>query len=232
MLVTTSAIATNLSLNAHPGYALADFQTAAIASTSPNILIGAPQLKQTTLREIIGSAKTGKFSFASSGIGTQPHFSGEMLFRVLNKVDIPHVPFTGAGPAVIAVMGGHVPLAFITLPSAIEHVKAGSVKGLGVTTAERLPDLPDVPTVIESGVGNLEAASIVAFFLPAKTPPDIVEKFNADLTAVLKTGALDKQFAAAGSSPVLLSQPAAQAFIESEFTKWAAVIKAANIKAE
>ena len=232
ILVTTSAIATNLSLSANPGYALNDFTTAAVASTSPNLLIAAPQLKYNTLPQIIAAARTEKFSFASSGIGTQPHFSGELLFRILNKVEIPHVPFTGAGPAVIAVMGGHVPLAFITLPSAIEHIKAGTVKGVAVTTAARLRDLPDVPTVNESGVGKLEAASVVAFFMPAKTPPDIVAKFNADLNALLSTGALDRQFAAAGAQPMILSQNEAQAFIEAEFTKWAAVIKAANIKPE
>lgn len=232
VLVTTSAIAINISLSASPGYALSDFTTAAVVSTSPNIVIAAPALKQRTLPEILAAAKTEKFSFGSSGIGTIPHLSGEQIFRQLGKVDVPHVPFTGAGPAVIAVMGNHAPLAVITLPSAIEHVKAGTVKGVAVTTPARLPDLPDVPTVNEAGLGKLEAASVVAFFFPSKTPPEIVEKFNADMNTLLASGSLDRQFAVAGSTPVIQSRAEARAFIESEFTKWAEVIKAANIRAD
>ena len=232
VLVTTSSFTVNLSLYEKPGYALADFQTAAVAATSPNIVVAAPDLKYNTLPEVLAAAKTENFSFASAGVGTTPHLSGEQLFRILGKVDVRHVPFTGAGPAIAALLGGHVPLAVVALPAAIEHVKAGSIKGLALTTPERRPDLPIVPTVAETGVGKLEAATVVAFFMPAKTPPAIVAKFNADLNSVIRSGALEKQFAAAGAQPMTLDQNEAHRFIETEIVKWAAVIKAANIKAE
>lgn len=232
VLVTTSSFTVNLSLYDKPGYALADFQTAAVAATSPNIVVAAPNLKYNTLAEVVAAAKTENFSFGSAGVGTTPHLSGEQIFRILGKVDVRHVPFTGAGPAVAAILGGHVPLGVVALPAAIEQVKAGALKGLALTTPARRPDLPNVPTVTETGVGKLEAATVVAFFMPAKTPRAIVEKFNADLNAIIKAGGLDRQFAAAGATPMALDAAAAHRFIEAEIVKWAAVVKAANIKPE
>ena len=150
----------------------------------------------------------------------------------MNKVNVPHVPFTGAAPAVTATMGGQVPLAWVALPGAFEQVKSKTVKGVAIATAKRIPELPDVPTVNESGLGNLEAVSVVAFYMPSKTPMDIVEKFNADVNAVIKSGVLDKGFAAAGAFPMLLDQKQADAFVADEAKKWGDVIKQAGVRAE
>ena len=181
---------------------------------------------------IIAAAKTENFSFGSAGIGTTPHLTGEQIFRLIGKVDVRHVPFTGAGPAVAATMGGHVPIAVVALPGAYEQVKAGLVKGIAITTAERLPDLPDVPTVKETGLGDIESSTMVAFFMPAKTPAAIVAKFNADLNAVVKSGILDAPLKATGATGLMLDQAAAQAYVEKEIAIWASVIKAANLKAD
>ncbi len=232
ILVSTSAFSVNLTLYEKPGYALSDFHVAAVASTSPNILVGAPQLKANTLNEVIALSKTENMAFGSAGLGTTPHLTGELIFRILAKVDIRHVPFTGAAPAVNATMAGQVPLAWVALPGAMEQVKGGTVKGLAMATARRLNDLPNVPTVIESGVGDVEAESIVAFFFPVKTPMSIVEKFNADVAAIIRGGALDRQFAAAGVFPLTYDQPRAQKYIVDEARKWGDVVKASGIKAE
>jgi tripartite-type tricarboxylate transporter receptor subunit TctC len=232
VLVTTSAFSVNLSLYAKPGYALSDFQVAGVPASSPNIIIAAPDLPQKTLPEILAAAKTGTFSFGSAGIGTTPHLSGEQIFRVIGKVDVRHVPFTGAGPAVQATMGGHVPISVVALPAAIQQVKAGLVQGIAMTTAERLKDLPDVPTVRETGVGNVLGATMVAFFMPAKTPHDIVAKFNADLNDLVKSGSLDKAFAAAGSFPLVLDLDQSKAYVEDEVSKWGTVVRAADLKVE
>ena len=232
VLVTTSAFTVNLSLYNQPGYKLSDFQTAGVVANSPNIIVAAPNLKQTTLPQIIAAAKTENFSFGSAGIGTTPHLTGEQIFRLIGKVDVRHVPFTGAGPAVAATMGGHVPIAVVALPGAYEQVKAGLVKGIAITTAERLPDLPDVPTVKETGLGDIESSTMVAFFMPAKTPAAIVAKFNADLNAVVKSGILDAPLKATGATGLMLDQAAAQAYVEKEIAIWASVIKAANLKAD
>ena len=232
ILVSTSAFSVNLSLYDKPGYALSDFHTAAVATSSPNILVASPTLKQNRLKEIIDAAKTENFTYGSAGIGTTPHLTGELIFRIMNKVNVPHVPFTGAAPAVTATMGGQVPLAWVALPGAFEQVKSKTVKGVAIATAKRIPELPDVPTVNESGLGNLEAVSVVAFYMPSKTPMDIVEKFNADVNAVIKSGVLDKGFAAAGAFPMLLDQKQADAFVADEAKKWGDVIKQAGVRAE
>ena len=232
ILVSTSAFSVNLTLYDKPGYALSDFHTAAVATSSPNILVASPTLKQNTLKEIIDAAKMENFTYGSAGIGTTPHLTGELIFRIMNKVNVPHVPFTGAAPAVTATMGGQVPLAWVALPGAFEQVKSKTVKGVAIATARRIPELPDVPTVNENGIGDLEAVSVVAFYMPSKTPMDIVEKFNADVNAVIKSGVLDKGFAAAGAFPMQLNQKQADAFVAEEAKKWGDVIKQAGVRAE
>ena len=232
VLVTTSAFTVNLSLYDKPGYSLADFKVAGVPATSPNIIVAAPNLPYNTLPEIIAAAKSENMSFGSAGIGTTPHLSGEQIFKLIGRVDVRHVPFTGAGPAVAATMGGHVPVSVVALPAALEQVKSGLVKGIAVTTAERLPELPNVPTVRETGVGDVIGATMVAFLMPARTPQAIVEKFNADLNAVVKSGALDKPFANAGALPLQLNIAQAQDYVEDEIAKWGAVVRAAGLKAE
>jgi tripartite-type tricarboxylate transporter receptor subunit TctC len=231
-LVTTSAFPVNLTLYGNPGYALSDFAAVARAATTPNILVRSLQLKHTTMKDIIAAAKTENLSYASAGIGTTSQLAGELIFRILSKVDVRHVPFTGAGPAANAAMSGQVPMAFVPLSAAFAFVKSGGVAGVAVTTEKRLNDLPEVPTVNETGVGNVEAATDVLFFLPAKTPVEIVQKFNADLNDVIKSGALDKAFAAAGLAPVTQTHSEAQTYVENEVKKWGEVIRAAGVKAE
>lgn len=232
VLVSTSAFAVNLTLYDKPGYALQDFQVAAIASTAPNILVGAPNLEANTLRGVIDASKTKNLSFGSAGVGTTPHLTGEIIFRMLAKADVRHVPFTGASQAVTATMAGQVPLALVVLPGAYEQVKAGLVKPIAIATAKRLADMPDVPTVNEAGFGDVVTENVVAFFMPAKTPKAVVEKFNADVTAIIGSGALDKAYAASGNTPLTWDQPRAQNYFAEEARKWGAVIRAAGLKVE
>lgn len=232
VLVTTSAFPVNLTLYEKPGYALADFHAAAHAATTPNIVVGSPKLKQASLADVVAAARTENFSYSSAGVGTTTQLAGELIFRVISKVDVRHVPFTGAAPAANALMGGQVPLAMLTVSSAGEFIKSGAMRGLAVTTSKRVPSLPDVPTVEETGVGKVEAATDIYFFMPAKTPPAIIEKFNADVNALIASGSLDKAFAAAGVAPVNRSRAEADAYVAAEAKKWGDVIKAAGVKAE
>ncbi|HEY8579556.1 MAG TPA: tripartite tricarboxylate transporter substrate-binding protein [Beijerinckiaceae bacterium] len=231
ILVTTSALAVNLSFYDNPGYALSDFKVAALVATAPNIIVGAPNLKADTLREVIALAKTENLSFGSAGAGTTPHLSGERVFRLLGKVDVRHVPFTGAGPAVGATLSGHVPLASVALSAAIEQVKAGAVKGLGVTSAQRLPELPNVPTVTETGLGEVEDATWVALFAPAKTPDDVLRKINADAAAAIADPKAKEALSKAGFLPLSGDLAKAQAYVEAEARKWAEVVGAVGAKA-
>ncbi|MGD9921904.1 MAG: Bug family tripartite tricarboxylate transporter substrate binding protein, partial [Pseudorhodoplanes sp.] len=130
VLVTTSAFAVNQTLSKTPGYAADDFKAAAVVATTPNLIIGAPSLKAKNLKEAIEAAKTEKMTYGTAGAGTTPHLSAERIFKLEGKVDIPHAPYTGAGPATQAVIGSHIPLASVALSAAVQNVKAGQVKGL------------------------------------------------------------------------------------------------------
>ncbi len=232
VLVTTSAFPVNLTLYDKPGYALSDFHAAAVAATTPNIMARAANLKQTTLPAIIEAAKTENFSYSSAGIGTTTQLAGELIFRIFAKVDVRHVPFTGAAPAVNALIGGQVQLAMLTQSSVMEFVKSGAIKAVVVATENRIPELPDTPTVKETGVGDLVASTDIYFLMPAKTPPAIIGKFNADLNEIIKSGALRSAFSAAGVAPRLLDQPQADAFVAAETKKWGDVIRATGVKPE
>jgi tripartite-type tricarboxylate transporter receptor subunit TctC len=232
ILATSSALPVNVTLFEKPGYSLADFETVAVPVVTPNIVIAAPVVKQKTLADVVRAAKTESFSYASPGIGTTPHLSGELIFRVVNKLDIPHAPFAGAAPAVAAVLAGQLPLGVAALPAALEHVKSGALAGLAVTTPARLPDLPETPTVKETGMGDGDAATAVGFHLPAKTPAAILDKINADINAIVAGGELDKAFKTAGFAAMTPGRAGARAYVEAERDKWAAVIRSANIKPE
>ena len=125
ILVTTSAFAVNQTLSKNPGYAAGDFRAAAVVATTPNLIIGAPTLKANNLKEAVEAAKTEKMTYGTAGAGTTPHLSAERIFKLEAKVDIPHAPFTGAGPAMQAVIGSHIPLASVAMSAAVANVKAG-----------------------------------------------------------------------------------------------------------
>ena len=199
---------------------------------TPNVFVAWPGLNQKTLPDFLNAAKTENFAYASPGIGTTPHLSAELTFRVINKLDIRHVPFGGGPPVALAVSSGQLPVGVVAIPSVLAQIKSGALIALASTTARRLPELPDVPTVGETGAGDVEAVTSVGFYLPARTPADIAMKINRDINEIVSSGALDKVFAAAGFTPMALDQTQAQTYIEDEMKKWGAVIKATGLKAE
>ncbi len=232
ILVTTSAFSINLTYNANPGYAANDLRPAALVATTPNIIVGSPALKANTLSEAIELARREKFAYGSAGAGTSPHLSAERVFKLIGKVDVRHVPFTGAAPAMNAVSAGHVQFGVVAMTPAIELVKAGNLKAYAVTSARRAAELPDVPTVTETGVGAIDDATWVAMFVPAKTPQAIVAKINADVNELLKQPAIVQQISRAGLDPLGGSLPEIEAYVGSETRKWAEVINATGARAE
>ena len=232
ILVTTSAFSINLTYNANPGYVANDLRPAALVATTPNIIVGSPALKANTLNEAIELARREKFAYGSAGAGTSPHLSAERVFKLIGKVDVRHVPFTGAAPAMNAVSAGHVQFGVVAMTPAIELVKAGALKGYAVTSAKRAAELPDVPTVTETGVGAIDDATWVAMLVPAKTPQAIVAKINADVNELLKQPAIVQQISRAGLDPLGGSLPEIEAYVASETRKWAEVINATGARAE
>jgi tripartite-type tricarboxylate transporter receptor subunit TctC len=230
VLVTTSAFAVNPSLSAKAGYAPEQFKAAVIAATTPNLIVGSPDLKAKTLRDVIATAGTGNYTYGTAGVGTTPHLSAEKIFRLTAKVPVVHAPFTGAGPALNSVMGGHTALASVALPAAMELVKGGQVRPLAVTSRDRMPSLPDVPTARELGLSDDEDATWVAFLLPEKTPPAILEKLNADLNAALSDPAIRDQLDRIGFSAIGGTTAASDAYVRAEFVKWGEVIRKLDLK--
>ncbi|MBP2443858.1 Bug family tripartite tricarboxylate transporter substrate binding protein [Rhizobium leguminosarum] len=210
-----------------------DFAPVSLLVVVPNVLVVNPELPAKTVQELIAllKAEPDKYSYASSGNGTPLHLSGE-LFKAMAGVSMQHIPYKGAGPALNDVIGNQVPIMFDNLPSSSSHIKAGTLRALAVTTAERAPSFPDVPTVAESGIAGYETYTWNALFAPAKTPNDVVIRLNASANKALKDPAVAermKEFSATivGSTPEQLA-----AHVKAELAKWGPVVKGANIQME
>ena len=234
ILVNTSAFAVNPSLSKDAGYdPERDFIPVVLIASSPNLIVAAPSLKAETLRDVIALGKAGtRLNYGSAGAGTTPHLSAEYLFRVLANTPVVHVPFTGAGPALNAAMGGQVELASVAMPAAVSMVKSGKVKGLVVTSSRRVSVLPEVPTVAESGFPGFEDYTWVALFLPAGTPGPISARINASVNAVLATPDTRERLDALGFEPMGGSMQEFNRYLGDELRKWAKVVRETGAKGE
>jgi tripartite-type tricarboxylate transporter receptor subunit TctC len=191
----------------------------------PNVMTVNKEVPAKTVAEFIAYAKAnpGKINMASSGNGTSVHLSGEM-FMVMSDTKMQHVPYRGAAPAITDLLGGQVQIIFDNMPSIIEHVRSGSLRALAVTTAVRSPQLPDVPTVAET-VPGYEASALFGMGVPKKTPPEIIEKLNKEINAVLAEPELRKRLIELGGEPLIGTPEAFGAMIAAETEKWEKVVK-------
>ena len=235
LMGTVSTHGINPTLYANQGFdALRDFTSVAFAAAVPNVMIVNPKnVKAKTVQEFIAEAKATprKLSFASSGSGTSIHLSGE-LFKSLAKIEMVHVPYRGSGPALTDMLSGQVDVMFDNMPSCIEHVRAGSLRAIAVTSAKRSPALPDTPTIAESGLPDFEATSWFAVFAPAKTPRPIVEKLNAEIRKAIDSPELKARWEQLGGEARQMSPAEMDAFVKAEIEKWAAVVKTSGAKVE
>ena len=233
LMINTSSLAVNVSLSKNPGFdAEKDFTLASVVASSPNLLVAYPGLKAKNLQEIVAEAKSGKLNYGTAGAGTTPHLTAEYLFKVLAKVDVTHIPFQGAGPALNATMGGQVEMASVALPAAVEMVKGGKVRGLAVTSNKRVAALPDVPTVAESGFPGFEDYTWVGVFAPSKTPPEVVQHLNSEINKILRSADFQAKLAGVGFEPVGGSTKEAADYLKTELSKWAKVVKETGTKVE
>ena len=213
---------------------LKDFAPVAFLAGVPNIMeVNPKNVKATTVQDFIAEAKASpkKLSFASSGNGTSIHLSGEM-FKQMTGVELVHVPYRGSAPAVNDLIAGQVDVMFDNLPSSIEQVRGGNLRAIAVTSAKRSAALPDVPTIAESGLPGFDASSWFAIFAPAKTPPEIVQKLNAEVLKALADPELQKRFADIGGEIRPYKPDELGAFVKAEIEKWAKVVKTSGAKIE
>lgn len=230
LLVTTSAFAVNPALSRKAGYdPIKDFSVVNIVGGTPNLLVASPNLRVQNLKDVFRLAKTENLSFGTAGAGTTPHLCAEYLFKSLAKVNIVHAPFTGAGPALNAVMGNQIQLASVALPAAIELVKAGKVKPLALTGPKREASMPDVPTVAELGFPGFNFATWVGVFSPAKTPQSIVERLNSEINLILFIPEFQQQLDKAGFGPIGGSLAKSADYLKAELLKYAVVVKNTGI---
>ncbi len=212
---------------------MADFIHISIASRNPSVLVVNPTFEAKTFKEYVAYAKAnpGKLTFATSGAGSSNHLLGARLEQVISA-GLVHVPYRGAGPAMIDTIAGNVPSMFDSLPSAAPHIKAGKVRALAVSSEERSPAFPDVPTMKEQGYPDLISYSWFGISVPAKTPAAIVDRLAAEMQAVLKEPAVIKRWEEIGAESSTMTPAEVTKFIQSEIDKWVPVVKASGAKPE
>jgi tripartite-type tricarboxylate transporter receptor subunit TctC len=209
-----------------------DFAPVSMVAQVPNVLVVHPSVPAKNAREFVSlaKAKPGEINFASAGAGSSLHMSGE-LFKLTTGANIVHIPYKGSGPAVADLLGGQVQSMFDNLPSAVQYIKSGRVRALAVTSAERSPTLPDVPTMAEAGVPGVQVSGWFALFAPANTPKEIVDRLNSELNKVLKTVDMKERMADVGAEPAGGTPQQLGAYVVSETEKWAKVVKASGAQA-
>ena len=210
-----------------------DFTPISLVAGVPNVLVVNPAFPAKNVQELITYAKAnpGKVMFGSAGTGGANHLSGE-LFKAMAKIDMVHVPYKGAAPALNDLLGNQISVMFDSIPGVLSHIKAGKLRALGVTSLTRSTALPNVPTISESGLKGFEALAWFGMYAPPQMSPDLLNKISGDVLAVLQSPQVKNQFSEQGADAGNMTQAEYAKYVDAEITKWAKVISDANIKAE
>jgi tripartite-type tricarboxylate transporter receptor subunit TctC len=233
VLIVTPSFAINPTLYAKAPFDPKEFDPVTIAVTSPTGISVHPSVPAKTMKELVADIKAnpGKYSYAHPGVGTPPHLVGE-LFRLSLGLDMVGIPFGGGGPAIVSTLGNHTPITFGGITPAVPYIKDGKLRGLALASAHRLEALPDVPTMAEAGYPGIEGDVWIAALVPAGTPKDIVDLLNREIVRIVRLPEIQKRLMELGDVPVATTPDETRAFINAEITKWAKVIRDANIKLE
>jgi tripartite-type tricarboxylate transporter receptor subunit TctC len=234
LLSASTTMSINASLYSKLPYdTLKDLAPVSLLASIPNMLVANLALPANTVPELIALAKAspGKLNYASPGSGTTPHLAGE-LFKNAAGINMVHVPYKGAGPAIIDVLGGHVPMLFDNIPSVQPQVTSGKMKAIAVTSAKRSPAMPNVPTFAEAGLAGFEANSWWAILAPAGTPKEIIARLNAEVVKALNDTGIRERFLGLGAEPAPGTPEECGAHIKGEVAKWAAIVKASGARVD
>lgn len=234
IMVISTGFVVNPSLYARVPYdPIKDFAPVTLVAASPNVLVVHPSVAAKTIPELVQLIRDnpGKYSYAGPGVGSTPHLSGE-LFRLAFKLDLTHVPFTGAGPAIGSTIGGHTPIAFTALPPALAAVKEGQLRALGVAAEKRVAALPDLPTFAEQGVKDQEADTLTGIVVPAGTTKEIVELLYREIAKVVAEPDVKEKLATLGFNPIANTPDEFGVRIKAEIEKWGKVVRDAKLRIE
>jgi len=232
LLITSSAYVVNPGLYAKIPYdPYNDFTPIAELGTSPNVILVDPKLGVNSIADLVARAKANpnELNYASPGIGTTPHLSAE-LFKIVAGINLTHVPYSGAGPAIQAILAGTTQVAFAALPPAHPHIESGALKALALTGERRWFDLPNVPTMIESGYKDFVSDTLQGFLAPAKTPPGVVDLLAAKSIEILKVEKTAEQLRNDGFEVIANGPAGMKKRIDVEVPKWRDIIVKAGIK--
>jgi tripartite-type tricarboxylate transporter receptor subunit TctC len=233
LLCNSSQYAAAYSLYKDPGYnAFKDFAPIINAGTSPNIIFVNPGTAAKNLSELIALGKKQKLQYGSAGAGSTPHLTGERLLKLMAGLNIEHVPYSSAMPAILATASNQVPIGLTAMPPSIPLIKSGRIRAVAVTSPQRMPSIPDVGTVAEQGFPGYEDYTWIAFFAPAGTPKSIIDKLNKSIGAIVVMPESKERLSALGFDPVNNTADQFAAYIKVEVAKWAKVIKESGAKAD
>jgi tripartite-type tricarboxylate transporter receptor subunit TctC len=233
LLAAFSSLVINPALfNRLPYDPLKDFDPVSLAVTSTTVIAVNPSLTASTIGELVAliRANPGKFTYSSAGTGTTSHLAGEQ-FRLAFGLDLVHVPFTGAAPAMAAVVAGHTPVGLGAPTAVVPLFRDGKLRALAVTSKSRIHTLPEIATLTETGYPEIEGDSFVGFAVPAGTPPDIVALLNREIVKAMATADMKERQEMLGNEPVGSTPEEFGRRIKAELATWAKVIRAAGIKA-
>ncbi len=220
-----------LILKNKPYDAEADFAPVSLLVLVPNVLVVNPELPAESVEELLAllKAEPDKWSYASSGNGTPLHLSGE-LFKAMAGVTMEHIPYKGSGPALNDLLGNQVSVMFDNLPSSSAHIKAGTLRALAVTTAERAPSFPDIPTMAEAGLPGYETYTWNALFAPKDTPKEVVDRLNAAAVKVMADPGVAERMKEFSATIVASTPDELAAHVKAEVAKWTPVVQNANVQ--
>ena len=212
---------------------VADFEAIGMVAASPTVLVASNSVPVKTANELVQliKAKPGGFSYASAGNGTAPHIAGE-LFKLSAGLDVVSIPYKGSAPAVVDTIGGTTQFMFPSLFTAYPQIKGGKLKALGIAGEKRSAVLPDVPTLAEQGIANVNMSQWYALFAPAKTPKAVIDRLNRELNSVLADKAVQKKIEDQGAEVEPGTPEQLKTLVQKEVLRWKGVVSAAKIKAE
>lgn len=212
---------------------LKDLTPVALGAKVPNLLVVNPKLPVNSVKELVDYANKnpGKLNFASSGSGTSIHMTGE-LFKINTKIDVSHIPYKGSSPAMTDLVGGQVQFMFDNMPSALPLVQSGKLRALAVTSPQRSPAAPDVPTMAEAGFTGFDVSSWFGLMAPAKTPDAVVQKLNVAVAKALTNPELKKRLADLGATSQAMTSAEFGDFVKNEVKVWGGVVKASGARVD
>jgi tripartite-type tricarboxylate transporter receptor subunit TctC len=229
-LVTTGAFAINPTLSRAPGYRPEEFRTAAVVAGTPNLFVVRADSPIRSMRDLVELGRRRPINYGTAGVGVAAHLSAELFFKRVGGVDAQHVPYTGAGPAMLALLAGTVDMVATSLPSAVAQVQSGQARGLAVTSATRNGAMPDVPTVAEAGFEPIVDLAWVAVMFPAATPEPILRKVNEDVARVLAVPAFQQRLAQQGFDPIGGDLRTVNDYVANEVRSWRDIVRSINIQ--